>query len=287
MPPSARERAPAVLRFEPAPPQLAPWVVGHVERDDAHGGGVMRLLPEPRASIQITLGDRYWLRPDGSSEWRLAPKLAVWAPRFHPGHGYARQRIHVYALLLSMDGLRALTGAPAAEWVDQILDLADLHPSLAATLTPLSNEPFEHWCTRIEPALCQALYGANLDPRPWPEILSLLGAGDDATLDTAITRSGLSPRQFRRVFQQRHGATPKAYQRVLRVDRMLRQLHSTPWEGDHLADHPLPFADQPHAIREFRTITGLSPGEYIKRKRSGDLTLRSIPDPSISKPETA
>lgn len=289
MPTSVCDAPPAVLRFEAAPADLAPWVTGFVHRDDPCGGGVMRLLPELRASIQVTLGDRYWLRAEDAPEhaWSPAAQAALWAPRFRPGHGYARRRIHVHAIVLSMDGLRALTGVPASALVDQVVDLAAIRPVLAGELAPRAGEPFHHWRARAERALRTVLADAPVDPRPWPEVLALLAAGGDSTLDAAVARMGLSPRQFRRVFHDRHGATPKAYQRVLRVDRMLRQLHAMPWEHDPFGALPLPFADQPHAIREFRAITGLTPRAYVDRKRSGDLTLRSIPAPGVSPPQQA
>ncbi len=290
MPPTAREAPPAELRFEAAPADLGPWVTGFVHRDDPRGGGVMRLLPEPRASIQVTLGDRYWLRAEDAPEhapehaWSPAAPVALWAPRFRPGHGFARRHIRVHAVVLSMDGLRALAGVPASALVDRVVDLATIRPSLADALAPRVKDTFATWRERAGQALRAALATAPVDARPWAEVLALLAAGEDATLDAAVARMGLSPRQFRRVFQARHGATPKAYQRVLRVDRMLRQLHATPWECDPFGTLPLPFADQPHAIREFRAITGLTPRAYMQRKRAGDLTLRSIPAPGVSPP---
>lgn len=71
---------------------------------------------------------------------------------------------------------------------------------------------------------------------------------------------------------------------MLRVDRMIRQLHEQPWEtDDHLA-LGLPFADQPHAIREFKDLTGFTPGEYRRRKRGADASMRSVPTPEIEAP---
>ena len=77
-----------------------------------------------------------------------------------------------------------------------------------------------------------------------------------------------------------HGASCR-----LRVDRMIRSLHDAPWEADAWADAPIAFADQPHAIREFRALTGLTPRAYVRAKRSGDATLRSVSgDPSAPPP---
>ena len=66
---------------------------------------------------------------------------------------------------------------------------------------------------------------------------------------------------------------------------MIRSLHDAPWEADAWADAPIAFADQPHAIREFRALTGLTPRAYVRAKRSGDATLRSVSgEPSAPPP---
>ena len=78
---------------------------------------------------------------------------------------------------------------------------------------------------------------------------------------------------------------PRATSACCGVDRMIRRLHDAPWEADAWAEAPIPFADQPHAIREFRALTGLTPRAYVRAKRSGDATLRSVSgDPSAPPP---
>jgi AraC-like DNA-binding protein len=101
----------------------------------------------------------------------------------------------------------------------------------------------------------------------------------------AAEAAGLSERQFRRLFRARYGVAPKRYQRAVRVDRMLRQIHPRPWEADAHAERPIAFADQPHAIREFRALTGLTPGQYVRAKAQGDATLRSVYAPDVQPPD--
>ena len=95
----------------------------------------------------------------------------------------------------------------------------------------------------------------------------------------------MSQRHFRRELLRFHGVSPKRWQRAVRVDRTLRQLHAAPWEEDAYAE-PAAFSDQPHAIREFRRFIGATPREYFRSKRTGDLTLRSLPVEGVDPPET-
>ncbi len=99
----------------------------------------------------------------------------------------------------------------------------------------------------------------------------------------AASLIGLSERHYRRRFRHWYGVAPKCYQRLLRVDRLLRQLHERPWDADEHGSNDPPFADQPHAIREFRHLTGLTPEAYRRAKRGGDATMRSVTEPMISR----
>jgi AraC-like DNA-binding protein len=113
-------------------------------------------------------------------------------------------------------------------------------------------------------------------PQPDELDLALNSLAQLRTVSECAAEAGLSEGHFRRRFRQRHGYSPKTYQRLIRVDRMIRRLHERPWEKDPGPVHDDGFADQAHAIREFRAVTGLTPREYWRRKRGSDLSLRSV-----------
>lgn len=243
----------------------------------------MRLLPERRASIQVTLGDRYWMRPLEEANWQPNPVVALWGPKFQPGYGYARRHIRVHAIGLTPAGLRALTRAPVDDFAERIIDVADIDPEGAAALMPRLGEAPARWRERAGSWLAATLQD-HLDQDPVEPGLALLSTGDGDVVAQAARACGLSERQFRRKFLAWHGCAPKTWQRIARVDRMLRALHSEPWEDDPHASFPIAFADQPHAIREFRSLTGVTPRAYRAAKRSGDATLRSLRAPDIVPP---
>jgi AraC-like DNA-binding protein len=271
-----------LVRLDP-PPWLAPFAHAFVHRDDPAGGGVMRLLPELRSSIQVTLGDRYWTRPQEDDAWQPAPVVALWGPKFRPGYGYARRRIRVHAIALTALGLRALTGAPVDALAERIVDLADLDAEGATALSPRAGDSAERWRERACDWLGTRLRHAPRED-PLAAGLPLLSTSDGDAVAQAARACGLSERQFRRQFLAWHGCTPKTWQRIARVDRMLRTLHAAPWEGDPYAPFPIAFADQPHAIREFRALTGLTPRAYWQAKRAGDATLRSLRAAEVAGP---
>ena len=75
-----------------------------------------------------------------------------------------------------------------------------------------------------------------------------------------------SPRQLLRLFSQHVGASPKAFARVVRVNHALRLLQERPGNDSEVAAQA-GYYDQPHFIREFQVVCGVTPSEY-RRKMS-------------------
>lgn len=78
----------------------------------------------------------------------------------------------------------------------------------------------------------------------------------------AVSEIGWSHKRFIDRFRETVGMTPKRYCRVRRLARVLRL-------ASRRADAPLAalaldagYSDQPHFNREFRELTGMTPGEY-------------------------
>lgn len=276
--------APAPLTWRDPPADLAPFVQGFVGRDERPEAQVVRILPELRTSIQVMAAAPYWLRARGPhASWRRLPRVALWGPQHAWGYGYAGGHVRAFGPLLTAAGFAAFR-RPAWAAVDAVVALDEIEPALAAVLAPRSGDDFEAWFERAVPALRTTFRTAEAGD-PLPGAVEILATAEDAAIDAAATAAGLSTRQFRRVFRDRFGVSPKRFQRAQRVDRMLRQLHGFPWEADGYAEHPIAFADQPHAIREFRALTGLTPRQYARAKARGDGTMRSVAEPGIAPPE--
>jgi len=83
------------------------------------------------------------------------------------------------------------------------------------------------------------------------------------TLAELATVSGLSRSHLVRCFARAYGLPPHAYHTVLRVRDVEAQLRA----GRRLAEIEAGFADQSHLIRRFKRVTGVTPGEYLRRVR--------------------
>lgn len=275
------------LTFTRPDARISPWVIGFAYRHDGNCGDVVHELPELRPTIQIMLADDYYLRERGkASDWRPVPRIALWGPRITWGYGYARRLVRAFGIGLSARGFAALIGKPIGDYVDRVADLAEIDPALADGLRQIvsAGSPSD-WIRQTSDLVFRCLEHLPREVDPLTRSVSHLLADEGDAVRRAAAAAGLSERQYRRLFQLRYGLSPRLYRRVLRVDRLMRRLHPAPWERDPHASE-LNFADQPHMIREFKTLTGVTPGQYARNKRSnGDATIRSLIAKGVAPPE--
>ncbi len=271
--------------MEPGPADLAPFLVGFVHRDDFQGGSVVRLLPEVRCSIQIMLADPLWLRAANSGAcWVKVPRVSLWWPKYDWCYGFSKRHIVAYAVALTPGALKRLTGLPISAGVNSVQALSQFSAQLCEKLDPRPSESFDVWRARAIINLRAFFTASGPVEDALLQAATVLSTGDGTVVANAAKAVGYSQRQFQRVFKDLYGVSPKHYQRAIRVDRMVRQMHLNAWEKDDF-DGAITFADQPHAIREFRALTGMTPRQYALAKRSNDATLRSVPVQGIAPPE--
>ncbi len=84
---------------------------------------------------------------------------------------------------------------------------------------------------------------------------------------TDITRLAdaacLSTKQFNRIFSEHIGANPKEFSRTIRFQRALHILESNPQISLTTLACECGYFDQSHMIKEFKTFSGYTPGEYL------------------------
>lgn len=75
----------------------------------------------------------------------------------------------------------------------------------------------------------------------------------------------LSEKRFIDVFRREVGLRPRLFHRICRFQRVLTRVHQSSdrdW-ADFALDHG--YFDQSHLIHDFRSFSGLSPGDYVRR----------------------
>ena len=225
---------------------------------------VRPLAARPEQFIEFYLDDPYRVR---SERGLIRPAPGVVVVGVHTRRGddlLLSGDLRVLTVQFTPTGFQALFGVPQDLLTDLALPASDLIPRdeierVAARIAEVAT--FEASVGLIEAWLLQRL--AHLD-RPTSDPIAdasklMATTGGSVRIDTLVSRSGLSARQFERRFRIQVGTGPKRYARILRFSRALRLRHASPQTSWTAIAHEAGFTDQPHMIHEFHALSGERP----------------------------
>lgn len=179
--------------------------------------------------------------------------------------------VEAFGVLFQPGGAYPLFGVPLNELVDTAV-LTDhlqsnqphhLHDQLAKVPSFLEKVAL------IETWLKRRLEHLN-SPSPvvTPSLAMIAQNHGQILMQTVAEAVYLSPRQLERLFKTQVGLSPKRFARVMRIRQTrdaLKQLEAAHSLTQVAHDHG--FFDQPHFIREFKSVVGMTPGAYLLRQQ--------------------
>lgn len=209
-------------------------------------GTARRILPDGCIDFVFDL--------DRGSGWVVGPMTRAAVCAVPPGHRYF--------------GVRFLPGRAAA-WIDakasELLDRDAEFDELAVTG---ATELAEQLARARDLAQCRALVARflerprarhrSVDPRV-ERATQLLSHTEETTSIAALSAElGLGERQLERLFHEHVGLRPKLFARVLRLQRAVA-LSRRPLKNQAELAARAGYADEPHLLREFRALSGVTP----------------------------
>ena len=160
---------------------------------------------------------------------------------------------------------QSIISLPTGGWynADNVINAADL------LSTPLLNalradaykrKTFQARCLSLSAVLLDVLQHRELDPRLQRYIqYCLKNITSRINLsDKQCAKFGVSARQLRRLTALQLGLTPRDFAKVLRFQHALRSMIFE----DNVAPWAQSYYDQPHFIRDFKGLTGVTPNEF-------------------------
>jgi AraC-like DNA-binding protein len=169
--------------------------------------------------------------------------------------------------------------APLVELTDGRVPLDALWGRAAeAVADALAGGKPETRALRVERVLQSRLRCAKALRRGGDEALAVRAVdlmrrtrGSLGVADLAAALS-VGERRLQRAFGRSVGLSPRALGRVLRFRRALREIERAAYDPGRLGWAALAlgvgYADQPHFIREFKSLSGLTPARYVAERRA-------------------
>ncbi|MFG3252356.1 helix-turn-helix domain-containing protein [Streptomyces sp. NPDC048172] len=175
-------------------------------------------------------------------------------------------RQHGIEVPLTPAGAFAVLGVPPGEYGNRIVPLDDL-PWPPDLLERLAEAPgWEERFALLDRALAaRAAHGPRTSPEVARAVRLLTASGGRTPVAELARDTGWSRRHLTGRFREQTGMTPKAFARVVRFQRVLELLGSSPGTPLAEAAQRCGFYDQAHLNRDFRALAGCSPTAYLER----------------------
>ncbi|QVL32475.1 AraC family transcriptional regulator [Telmatocola sphagniphila] len=211
---------------------------------------VAETLPHPTIHVVIEKNrSKIYGIPNGKFRRRIAGKGRVFGIKFRPGTFYP------------------LLGQPVTRITDRLISLREVFGTKAVRfVSKILAEEDEQICVEIAED-----YLGSILPEPDPEIALVRDLAEQIARDSSITHveqvarlARLNPRMLQRMFSQYVGVSPKWVIKRYRLHEAAEQL-AAPGEirlGQLAAR--LGYFDQAHFIRDFKSVVGKAPGEYVR-----------------------
>lgn len=233
------------------PPPLSHWVESFWQLDVPTGEYFYRSVPDNSVDLIINVDcpeDIFIVTPFSSSIiFKMEGPTSYFGIRFR------------------ILGHRGLISVPLGEWSEssneinaaELLEESILN-DVFQCVSP-SND-FTHRCSNLSQILIGAMQLTTVDRRLTRYIrYAHKNISSSISLsDRQCSEFGLSARHLRRLVHLYLGLSPRDYMRVLRFQHMLRIINTTDC-GTVWQDH---YYDQAHFIREFKSLSGLTPKKF-------------------------
>ncbi|MBZ4374478.1 helix-turn-helix domain-containing protein [Corallococcus sp. AS-1-6] len=243
------------MRYVEASPcaALAPYVQCYwaLELSGAAPVGVHRVLPDGCLDILVDLTDGAGPRVVGAMRTAevvpLSARASFVAVRFRPGGAQPFLRLPLLELTDAKVALGDLWPREAREWRERLGAVQGTAARFAL----------------LERLLLGRLPAQEGDVGVRRAVDLILGARGQVPVRSLEEVMGVGARQVERRFHAAVGLSPKVLCRIARLQHAVelsRELEGAQWA---LAAG---YYDQAHQVREFRALTGLTPGAYVREQ---------------------
>ncbi|MGE0006991.1 MAG: helix-turn-helix domain-containing protein [Parvibaculaceae bacterium] len=258
---------------------LSPHVTGYSGYREAGGRPVWRReVPGGFIPVIVNFGAPFTVR-DGPGS---AARLGSFAAGVYDGPVIVGSPGSAHCLQVNFTPLGALRffGMAQSEIAGRTLPLADL---LGPGGDLIVQELYDAADWRRRFAILDRLIAARMAragaPHPavrtvWHGLERSKGAASIAGL---ARDAGIGRRHLAKLFRAEIGATPKTMARILRFEHARHLAGTAPRRGWADIACAAGYADQAHLAREFRDLSGLSPGDLSRRDRADTGVLEPGP----------
>jgi AraC-like DNA-binding protein len=173
--------------------------------------------------------------------------------------------VNMVSVVFQSIGAKTFFGMPMNEVKEQAVEIDALSdPQLRELEKQLSNITDNKICVKhIEQFLLKRIY--RFEEYNVKRLASVIQSINGGQMEIASLAgiACLGYKQFKRIFTDYVGTNPKDYLRIIRFQKALHFLQTNPQISLTSLAYECDYYDQSHFIKEFKTFSGYTPGEYL------------------------
>jgi AraC-like DNA-binding protein len=254
-------------------PALAPYIqLFWYARNPLATHGLERVLPAARMQVVISLARDYltdcsaYLRDTGAvASTRHSPAALITGMRSRFDLIDRFDMEELIGVIFRPGGTVAFFHTNTDIFTDAETAFEDVWGRRASTLRERMREAGDVGSKfdLLENEFLRRLSGRQPEIQPAAVSLALSALqGGQVTIQEISRQTGLSARRLSEVFREQIGVSPKLYQRILRFQRAVQQMHlGTDVRWMELALE-CGYYDQSHFVNDFREFSGINPTTY-------------------------
>ena len=262
----------------PPSPHLQPFVEVYLDLHSETGEvgrkeESFRLFPNPLLSMAFSYGAvKASVQLEGRERF-ISPSYSLGGSCSRPKEYVWQGEMHTFAIAFKPWGVRSLTRFPLQETTNQHIDLHHIFGNRLSGIEErlcACHSPYERRGV-VEAFLSSELMEHREDCLVIDAVEQIARAKGSIHVQKMADHYGLSRKQFVRRFQETTGLPPKLFSRITRFQHTLSLLNG-PVRHIEVA-YESGYFDQAHYTKEFRELTGISPGKFfstLQRSRLGE-----------------
>lgn len=235
------------------------WVL----KTDAVEPVMVQTIPSGCVHLVFHRGENLSIQSKG-----LQPKNFIRGQFSTYGSLLSKGNIDMIAVIFHPLGLNPFVRCAMSELYNHYIDVEDLEDiELNHLKLSISTEQEVETCIRlIELFLMQRLIDTDCNYQRTQHAISQIINHPQIDVNTLAESTCLGYRQFKRVFTNQVGMSPKEYHRVVRFQRALYLLQNNP--GMEFVDLAFScgFYDPSHLVKDFKEFSGCSPTQYLSSR---------------------
>jgi AraC-like DNA-binding protein len=268
--------APVDYREYPAPEALRRHIACAWRlREPQPAGAIQTIYPDGRCELIVHL-----LTPpvcwDTVIGWHPQAKTVFAAQRVAAVRLELKRPLDCVGFRLQPAASASLAAGHPQILRDRIVDLSGIDRAFCRALRSAARTFAGGSDDSVWRLLARRIAVRELDPRIEAAVARIETSAGKARIDFTARAAGMSVRNFQIRFREQVGLTPKEFARLMRLQATLSALDAGHASISEVAADS-GFADQAHATRELRRVTGLAPATLraaLRKDRDGDAAVR-------------